>query len=228
MTAHIFTHVSFESEGIIADILNELHIAYSHVPLYAGADTPKSSQIDFAIFMGGPMSVLEEREFPFLAKEKELIRTLIQQKKPVLGICLGAQLIANALGAEIIKNPDKEIGWFPISGSSTSKSTFSFPNKTTVFHWHGETFGIPEGALRIAQSKACTNQGFQVGSAIGLQFHIETTEASMQSILSHCSSELSEKSPWIQSEERIKELARTSIPQANALMGKLIRYMLGK
>ncbi len=113
------------------------------------------------------MSVNDETDHPWLAKEKEFIRRAIEAGKPVLGICLGAQLIADAKGAIVVSNSTKEIGWFPVeSVSSEHASVFQFPDVTEVFHWHAGTFDLPEGAAQIARSKGCENQAFPLGSNV--------------------------------------------------------------
>ena len=130
--------------------------------------------------------------FPWLVSEKQFIREAIRSGKPVLGICLGAQLIASAMGAGVYRNPLKEIGWFPIRGiSSNDSSVFCFPPSMIVFHWHGETFDLPPGATRLAKSDGCENQAFQFGqSVIGLQFHLETTPLAAREMVLNCRNEL--------------------------------------
>ncbi|MFA6623512.1 MAG: type 1 glutamine amidotransferase [Fibrobacteraceae bacterium] len=222
MRIAIFQHVPFETEGSIADTLRRMQRPFEHIPLFDGASIPASEDIDFAVFMGGPMSVNDEKEYPWLAAEKEFAREYIQKGKPALGICLGAQIMASALGAQIFKNPrGKEIGWHPVSGKIPG-----FPMSFMAFHWHGETFNLPQGAERIAESAACKNQAFRYKNAIGLQFHLETTEESMQSLIRNCEAELGEKDPYIQSKRVILEHAPKYIPQGNALMDRLLISLL--
>lgn len=143
---------------------------------------------------------------------------MVALDKPMLGVCLGAQMIASALGAQIRKNPEKEIGWFPV--------TFETGETLNVFHWHGETFDIPESALPIARSEACKNQGFRLGRTFGLQFHLETTEETMRDILENGKGELSEalfpRGRFVQSESRILAEGNSAIPRANAALVKLL------
>ena len=147
---------------------------------------------------------------------------MVALDKPMLGICLGAQMIASALGAKIRKNPEKEIGWFPV--------TFKTGETLNVFHWHGETFDIPESALPIARSEACENQGFRLGRTFGLQFHLETTEETMRDILENGKGELSEallsRGRFVQSESRILSEGNSAIPRANAALVKLLDKIL--
>ena len=108
------------------------------------------------------MSVNDEAALPWLAAEKQFVRDVVAQDIPVLGVCLGAQLIASALGARVFRGAVKEIGWFPIRGVSTPTSAFRFPAECLVFHWHGETFDLPENATWLAESAGCANQAFQL------------------------------------------------------------------
>ena len=116
------------------------------------------------------MSVNDEAQLPWLRDEKVFIASAIDQNKGVLGICLGAQLIANALGARVYPNTVKEIGWFPVFAEPAQPGTFVFPKSTQAFHWHEETFDLPAGAVHLARSAVCRNQAFQFGTrAVGLR-----------------------------------------------------------
>jgi len=177
------------------------------------------------VVMGGPMSANDEVDFPWLIFEKQFIRDVIDAGKPVLGICLGTQLIASAM---VYRNPVKEIGWFPIQAvPSADDSHFSVPPLMEVLHWHGETFDLPDGAVQLAKSQGCQNQAFQIGrSVIGLQFHLETTPASACDLVSHCRAELV-PAKYIQTEEKIM-LAKPECYRAiNLMMGKVLSYLHG-
>ena len=138
---------------------------------------PKLRNYDGLVVLGGPMNVDETDEYPYLVPETEAIREFIDMDAPVLGICLGSQLIAKALGARVLKNPEKEIGWYDVSTTEEGKrdpllGVFSEVEK--VFQWHGDTFEIPQGASHLATSSACANQAFRYGDKVyGFQFHIE-------------------------------------------------------
>jgi GMP synthase-like glutamine amidotransferase len=157
--------------------------------------------------MGGPMSVNDEKKYPWLAAEKKLIRQAIAEDKTVIGICLGAQLIAESLGAKVYQNDQKEIGWFPIKLTSEAiqhKLFFNLQNPITVFHWHGDTFDIPGNAIHLATSKACKNQGFLYQNKIlGLQFHLETTKESLHQMIINGRDELV-NGQYIQTEKEIE------------------------
>jgi GMP synthase-like glutamine amidotransferase len=178
--------------------------------------------------MGGPMSVNDERDFPWLLPEKQFIRDAIHSGTPVLGICLGAQLIASVMGARVYQNRVKEIGWFPVQGIAQESSSFSFPATAEVFHWHGETFDLPPAAVRLARSEACENQAFQLGvSVIGLQFHLETTPQTARELIAHCGEELS-PSEYVQSETVILGASPEKYHAINALMNDVLSYLTAK
>ena len=142
---------------------------------------PKAERTDFLVILGGPMSVLDE--LPWLEEERQLIRVLISQGKPVFGVCLGGQQIAKTLGADIFQGEYREAGWLPIR-TMKSETLGELPEELVVFHWHGEQFGLPEGAERLFTSEVCPNQGFiYKENVIGLQFHFESTKESIESIL---------------------------------------------
>lgn len=224
MDAYIFQHVEFEGPGAILPYLEARKFQVHLVKLHAGDPLPSPEEVDFAVLMGGPMSALDEKEYPYLALEKRFCRDMFALGKPLLGICLGAQLSANAFGAKIRKNPEKEIGWFPV--------TFENGLSLEAFHWHGETFDIPELATPFAYSAACKNQGFRLGKIVGIQFHLETTEESMSEILANCSKELesalSLHGKFVQTEGQIREQGKASIPRANAILGELLDAILGR
>ena len=152
------------------------------------------------------MGVYDEISYPWLGKEKSLIHKSIESGKVVLGICLGAQLIADVLGAAVFKNNYREIGWFPIERKidpDKSKIADAFPKKADVFHWHGDCFDLPKGAQRLASSEACQNQGFIVEDRVlGLQFHLETTPAAAALLIENCRDEL-DNSKFVQDEDQI-------------------------
>ena len=190
------------------------------------AELPGINEIDLLIIMGGPMSVNDENELPWLIREKRFICDAIDNGKPVLGICLGAQLIASAMGAKIFPNAFKEIGWFPIQGiSSIDSSAFRFPASAEVFHWHGETFDLPTGAILLARSEGCENQAFQIGkSVIGLQFHLETTPESAMELVSNCRDELV-AGEYIQTEQDILSAPQERYRTINSLMSDILQYL---
>lgn len=175
-----FRHVPFEGVGLIAPALEERGVALEYVDLYCPqAKLPELRDAAGLIFLGGPMSVNDP--LLYLKQESDLIVQAVERRQPVLGICLGSQLIARALGGRVYRNPQKEIGWFDIrlTEAASNDPLFSGVNSSeTVFHWHGETFDLPPGATHLAYSDACRNQAFRFGPNVyGLQFHLEVTSA---------------------------------------------------
>jgi GMP synthase-like glutamine amidotransferase len=227
MRAHYFQHVSFEGLGSIEPWLKSAGYEITGTRFFEPWKFPNINKIDLLVVMGGPMSANDEKTFEWLRVEKQFIHDIIRLEKAVLGICLGAQLIASAMGARIYQNPTKEIGWFPVqSVSLVENSTFRFPALTEVFHWHGETFDLPAGATRIAKSEGCENQAFQIGrSVIGLPFHLETTPNSVQDIIKHCGAGLI-PSLYVQSESDILAASPNKYRKINSLMGKVLSYLV--
>jgi len=194
MKLHYLQHVPFEGLGSIATWAQKHHHTLSVTRLYLGESLPPIQTIDGLIVMGGPMNIDQEDQYPWLVQEKQFIEQAIQTNKMVLGICLGAQLIAQVLGAKVYPGRAKEIGWFPLQKVDTDSPIFAgIPSDLRVFHWHGDTFDIPAGASRLASSEACQNQAFIYGDRVlGLQFHLESTPASVQALIDQCADELVE------------------------------------
>lgn len=226
MRAHYLQHVPFEGLGSIELWLQNAGYEISSTQFFNSEILPEIEEIDFLIVIGGPMSVNDILEHHWLAKEKDYIRGTIEAGKPVLGICLGAQLIADSMGGKVFPNAVKEIGWFPVNRVENENAlVFQFPKEIEVFHWHGETFSLPQGAFQIAESKGCKNQAFQIGSnVIGLQFHLETTPVSAQAIVENCRDELVE-GKYIQSEAEIMSAPQEHYSSINSLMGRILEYL---
>jgi GMP synthase-like glutamine amidotransferase len=226
MRAHYLQHVPFEGLGSIETWLQTFGYEITSTQFHKSADLPKVEEIDFLIVMGGPMSVNDINEYPWFEDEKNFIRSVIESGKPTLGICLGAQLIANAMGGNVFQNAVKEIGWFPVQAvESSNNAVFKFPVETVVFHWHGETFNLPSEAIQIAESEGCKNQAFQMGrSVIGLQFHLETTPESARSIVANCRDELVE-GEYIQIEQDILSAPQERYNAINSLMSDILEYL---
>lgn len=160
--------------------------------LYSGTDPlPDPEDCDLIILMGGAMSVNDEAGHPWLAWEKAFIREAVARGRAILGICLGAQVIASALGARVYALERPEIGWLDIQATPATSGSFRFPGRLPVLHWHGEGCELPPGAILLADSAACPVQAFQVGTRIlGLQFHLEVTPRSLEAMIEHESDDL--------------------------------------
>jgi GMP synthase-like glutamine amidotransferase len=226
MRVHVFQHASFEDLGSIRGWLNARGAEVRYTRLYTGDPLPVLDQIDMLIAMGGPMSVNDEAALPWLKAEKQAVREAITMDKPVLGVCLGAQLIASALGARVYGNAVKEIGWFPIQGVQGAESAFSFPSESRVLHWHGETFDLPPGAIHLAKSEACKYQAFQFKqNVIGLQFHLEMTADSLRALVNNCRNELV-RGQYVQPEPKLLAIPDSQYVAANELMNDVLAYLV--
>ncbi|MHB1401690.1 MAG: type 1 glutamine amidotransferase [Thiobacillus sp.] len=196
MNIHYLQHVPFEGLGSIGDWVRREGHTLGATRFYLGEPLPPVQKVDLLMVMGGPMNIHEEARYPWLADEKRFIERVIAAGRRVLGICLGAQLVADVLGAKVYANADKEIGWFPVETTETisGDSLFAaFPRRIEVFHWHGDTFDIPAGAVHVARSAGCAHQAFVYDErVVGLQFHLETTPASAYQIITHGADELVE------------------------------------
>ena len=183
-TARVITHVAFEDLGSFEQILREAGFEVDY--LSAGSDDfdqirPEAD--DLLVVLGGPISVNDAAEYPFLETELDILGKRLAADRPTLGICLGAQLIARALGANVYPGQHKEIGWSPIQlthAGSRSALRHLFGVGVDVLHWHGETFDIPEGAEHLASSALYPNQAFSYGKALALQFHPEVTARGLE------------------------------------------------
>lgn len=220
MRVHWLQHVPYEGLGSIADWLERHEALVTRTRLYAREDLPALDAVDWVIVMGGPMGANDEAGFPWLKAEKAFLRDAMAAGRVVIGIGLGAQLIAAAVGARVYPGPEPEIGWFPVEGEATPPPAddplTAFPAVSLVFHWHGDTFELPPGARRIASSLACLNQAFRLGPRVlGLQFHPEMTPLGAAALIA-------ESGPWPEGEfvqrpgEILADPARFGA--ANALM----------
>jgi GMP synthase (glutamine-hydrolysing) len=159
--------------------------------LFDGDALPQQNLFDWLAVMSGPMSVHDTEQFAWLKAEKRCIVEAIAEEKTVLGICLGAQLIADVMGAPVTLNAQRENGWFPLESCGTSPRRQGLPEAFTAFHWHGETFALPENAMHLARSEACANQTFAYGShVLVLQFHLEVMPDSVRKLVEFGGGEL--------------------------------------
>ena len=205
MRVACFQHVSFEGPANIARWATERGHALRTIRLFEGQTLPKTDDFDLLVVMGGPMSVHDEADYGWLVREKKLIRECLGGGKFVLGVCLGSQLVAEALGSRVYRNRVKEIGWFPIRlrpEAGRSEYLAGLPEEIQVLHWHGETYGLPPGCIHLAESEACLVQAFEHPSALGLQFHLEMTPEGLDGLIRNCGYEIG-SGPFEQSPERL-------------------------
>ena len=201
MRIHCFQHVPFEGLGNIEDWISAKRHSLSSTRFYNKEVPPNLDDIDWLIVMGGPMGAYDENVYPWLAAEKRFIGQAINRGLKVLGICLGAQLIAAALGAKVYPNAHKEIGWFPINITEEGHTSALFrglPAEILVFHWHGDTFDLPSGAKHLAETIACKNQAFSYKNhVLALQFHLDVKKDNIEEWMQNGTNELV-VAPYIQ------------------------------
>jgi GMP synthase-like glutamine amidotransferase len=226
LSIHTLTHVPFEGLGCIEQWIINHHHKLSFTRLYKKHRFPEMTEIDWLIIMGGPMGVDDEAAYPWLVEEKSFIRSAIQHGKTVIGICLGSQLIAGVLGAKVYPDHQKEIGWYDVKLTEVAIKHPLFKNfdaKFTVFHWHGDTFDIPDGSIHFISSETCANQAFLFNEKVlGLQFHFEVTGQTLKEMIVNGKEELIENTT-IQPAEQI--LVQTGFIESNNLkMFQILDY----
>ena len=179
MKVLVIMHVESEGPGTLGTFFETLNAEIHTVRLYAGHSLPADArEFQAVISMGGPMNVYEEDEYPFLRDETLFLRKAVEADVPVMGICLGAQMIAKASGAAVTKSPEEEVGWGKVSLTEAGRGDLLFqglPESFDVLQWHGDMFHVPEGGKLLAFSGPCPHQAFRYRNAFGLQFHLEVT-----------------------------------------------------
>jgi GMP synthase-like glutamine amidotransferase len=206
MRLHYLQHVPFETPGVIAQWAAERGFTVAGTHPYAGDAMPDPEDFDWLVVMGGPMNIYEDAAYPWLPAEKALIDAAVTGGKVVLGVCLGAQFVADVLGGRVTRNDVPEIGWYPVTLTAPGWESPVFgrlPEEFNALHWHGDTFALPPGAVHAAESAACSNQAFQWGDRVfGLQFHLECTAEELGDLTCACGDELTDGA-WIQTAEEI-------------------------
>lgn len=214
----IFRHVAFEGPGFLAGFLSARHIPWQLIAIDQGETVPNSSAAySGLVFMGGPMSVNDD--LPWIAQELDLILDAVGRNIPVLGHCLGGQLMSRALGGVVSKNPVVEIGWGAVAVDETECARRWLGELRTfdAFHWHGETFSLPAGATRLLSGAYCANQGYTLGPHLALQCHIEMTPELIASWCEAGAAEINANlgGPAVQSSELMQQ--RANLPQLHAV-----------
>ncbi|HZU09640.1 MAG TPA: type 1 glutamine amidotransferase [Pseudacidobacterium sp.] len=228
MRIHYLQHVIFEGPAAIEDWARQKGHTVTGSHLYRGDPLPGVSAFDLLVMMGGPMSVNDEHEHPWLLPEKQLVRKAVQHGRAVFGVCLGAQLIASALGASVYQAPEREIGWFPVRRVTGERIGALLPQRFTPLHWHGETFDLPAGAVRLAETDAVPNQAFQFGdNVVGLQFHMEATPQSVEMLVENAGQEIQEGQPFQQPPQIIVAQAPEASAAVRPVLWKLLDHLVG-
>jgi GMP synthase-like glutamine amidotransferase len=225
MKIQILQHVPYEGPGAIAPWLAERGHTLNYTRFYEGAVLPPSLRhVQGLVIMGGPMGVNDEEPWPWLAAEKAFIKKALAADLPVLGVCLGAQLMAAALGGKVYANRQKEIGFYEVeqTAEGLESGLLGLNPKFEPFHWHGDTFDLPLGAIRLAKSAACANQAFAVGRrALGLQFHLEVSPTDLELMCGFGTDELKQGGTLVQSADKIMKQAKKCEALEGVLSGIL-------
>jgi GMP synthase-like glutamine amidotransferase len=226
---HCLQHVPFETLGIIESIAQKYSCPVTDTRVWENTNFPAFDSFDLLIILGGPMNIYEHDIHPWLAEEKSFIKKTIDAGKKVLGVCLGSQLLADALGGTVIRNRCKEIGWYPVTLLKTCSESPIFKNIPPVFtpfHWHGDTYPPPPGAVLVGSSDACENQGFIFDNrVVGLQFHLEMTIDSLLAIIDVCSKELI-SDEFIHTAREIKYYAEKLLKPAHGIMERIFQNII--
>lgn len=219
----IFRHAPTEGPGHFASFLDASKLPWQLIAVDAGEAVPVSPDAySGLVFMGGPMSVNDD--LPWIPRVLNLIRAAVNADIPVLGHCLGGQLIAKALGGEVSRNPIKEIGWGRVAVADNPEARHWFGDLAgfEAFHWHGETFSLPPGATRILESPYCANQAYVLGKHLGMQCHVEMTEAMIREWCAVGAEEIATaRSPAVQTPEAMIALNGANLPPLNRTAERL-------
>jgi GMP synthase-like glutamine amidotransferase len=227
----IFRHVAFEGPGFLAEFLDARNIPWRLIAIDLGDALPQSAE-EFSglVLMGGPMSVNDQ--LPWIEQELALIRDAVARDIPVLGHCLGGQLISKALGGMVAKNPVKEIGWgqVMVDNHEIARSWFEHLQQFEAFHWHGETFTLPEGAVHLLSSEHCENQAYAIGPHLALQCHIEMTETMINDWCAVGEEEIlaCAASPAVQTAQLMQQQTAQKLPALHSVAEQLYtRWLAG-
>jgi GMP synthase-like glutamine amidotransferase len=222
-------HVPFESPAHVAVWAQERGHAFSITRVFDGEPFPFADQMDALVVMGGPMSVHDEERLSWLVAEKRLVADALEAGLPVLGVCLGAQIIADVSGARVYRNRFREIGWFPVEATrdGVSHPRYPLPPSFPAFHWHGDTFQLPAGAVHLARTEGCEQQMFVLGERVlGIQFHLEMTTEAVAEMVAHGGGDLTE-GPFVQSRTALAGAA-PDFEAGHRLLDRLLDRWMGE
>lgn len=221
----IFRHVDCEGPAYLQTLLDEKAIPSELVRIDQGETVPQGLEhVGGLIFMGGNMSVNDPLDW--IDQELELIRRAVEQKIPVLGICLGSQLIAKALGARVHPGPCMEIGWYTVDCHPGHTLTTNLPAQMQVFHWHGETFDLPDQAQLLFSNARYAHQGFSIGPHLGLQFHVEMETDQVREWLKRNPADLDGRCEQAHDADAILQQLNDRVTALNQLARKLLENWL--
>lgn len=225
MRVHIVQHAAFETPGALLDWAFKFKHEVTILKPAKGDRLPIPADTDFLVLLGGPMSVHDEAEHPWMAVEKLALKTFIQlDQKPLLGICFGAQMIADVLGAQVFQNDRMEIGWFRTQFHKTGVFKNMKDLTLMLFHWHGEIFNLPAGATLLAESKVTPVQGFQYGKrTLALQFHPEINSVSLKSLLAELEDTIRTGDKTRQNATEIRHISKDHLKKSAEFLEELLQ-----